>query len=142
MSRSTRSRRRARSGFTLIEVLVALAIIAVSLSGIGSLVATSVRGTRSLDQRIALLETARAIMNGLPSRGDLAPGNFSGEMAGHRWRVDVLPFIADFVDPRQQPAWLPQTVLITVQSATGQVFRLSTVRLRKNEERRADGPQQ
>ena len=40
-------------------------------------------------------------MTGLPDRDQLAPGNFSGEIAGHRWRVDVLPFYADFVDPRQ-----------------------------------------
>ena len=54
-------------------------------------------------------------MTGLPDRDELGPGNFSGEAAGHRWRVDVLPFYADFVDP-QKTDWIPQTVVVRVQS--------------------------
>ena len=53
---------RARAaGFTLIEVLVALAVVAVSLSAIGSLIAATIRGARSVDAHLALIETARAI---------------------------------------------------------------------------------
>jgi len=36
----------ASAGFTLIEVVVALALIAVALTAIGSLIATTIRGTR------------------------------------------------------------------------------------------------
>ena len=41
-------------GFTLIEALVALAIIAAVLSSIGAVIGTTVKGTRSIDQRLAL----------------------------------------------------------------------------------------
>ena len=51
MLRFTVSRRRAVAGFTLIEVLVALSVVAVALAAIGSLIATTVRGTRSIDRR-------------------------------------------------------------------------------------------
>ena len=69
-------------------------------------------------------------MTGLPDRGELGQGSFSGEAAGHRWRVDVLPFYADFVDP-QKTDWMPQTVVVRVQSPTGPIVQLNTVRLRR-----------
>ena len=134
MSRSTRSRfGRAVDGFTLIEVLVALSVVAVSLTSIGALIATTVRGTRSLDMHLTRVEAARAIATALPDRDQLKPGSFSGETAGHRWRIDVLPFIAANVDPRQPTPWVPQTVVLRVQSPTGSIMQINTVRLRRRE---------
>src|SRR5215813_12469722 len=85
------SRRHAR-GFTLIEVLVALSVVAISLAAIGSLIAVTTRGARAVGLHLTLVETARAIITGLPDRDQLEFGNLAGESAGHRWRVDVLPF--------------------------------------------------
>jgi general secretion pathway protein I len=132
LSRPTRSDdQHAVAGFTLIEVLIALAIVAVALTAIGSLMATTVRGTRAIDQHFTLVETARAIEAGLPDRGDLAAGHLTGTMAGYDWRVDVLPFRASFVDPQLPTPWLPQAVVITVQSPAGQILRINSVRLRR-----------
>jgi general secretion pathway protein I len=132
LSRATPSEhRRNRAGFTIIEVLVALAVVAASLAAIGSLIATSARGTRSLEQHVALVETARSIAAGLPKRDELALGEFSGELAGHRWRVDVTPYADGGVDPALPVAWVPQAVVITVRSPSGAVLQLNTVRLRK-----------
>ncbi len=121
---------RSAAGFTLIEVLVALTVVAVTLSAIGSLVAVTIRGARSVGGHLALVESTRGIMTGLPNRDDLTFGNFSGEAGGHRWRVDVLPFYADFVDP-DKSIWIPQTVVVRVQSPAGPVLQLNTVRLRR-----------
>jgi general secretion pathway protein I len=118
------------AGFTLLEVLIALAVVAVVLTAVGSLMAATVRGTLSLDQHLGLVETARAIETGLPDRGELTVGkSLTGEMRGYRWRVDVLPFQATFIDPRVTATWLPQAIRITVQSPTGQILRVNTVRL-------------
>jgi general secretion pathway protein I len=127
------SRRRATAGFTLIEVLVALSVVAVSLAAIGALIATTVRGTRSLDVHLTQVETARAITTALPDRDQLQPGNLSGETAGHRWRIDVLPFIAANVDPRLPTPWVPQTIVVRVQSPAGPIMQINTVRLRRRE---------
>jgi len=124
----------ASPGFTLIEVVVALALIAVALTAIGSLIATTIRGTRSLDQHLSLAETARAIEAAMPNRDQLPQGNMSGEMAGHRWRIDVLPFRASFVDPRLPSPWVPQTVVITVRAPDGPVLQINTVRLQRRVE--------
>ena len=134
MSAPTRCKNRhGVAGFTLLEVLIALAVVAVSLTAIGSLMAATVRSTQSLDQHLGLVETARAIETGLPARDDLAIGkSISGEMSGYRWRVEVLPFQANFIDPRVPAPWLPQAVRITVQSPAGQILRINTVRLAKN----------
>jgi general secretion pathway protein I len=118
-------------GFTLIEVLVALAVVAISLAAIGSLIAVTTRGARAIGLHLTLVETARMIVTGLPDRDQLVPGNFSGETAGHRWRVDVMPFNADFVDSEQPTNWIPQTVVVRVQSPAGKVLQVNTVRLRR-----------
>jgi general secretion pathway protein I len=125
-----RHRTSGNQGFTLIEVLVALTVVAITLSAIGSLVATTIRGVRSVGGHLALTETARSILAGMPGRNELAPGNFSGAVAGHRWRVDVLPFQADFIDP-EKSEWIPQTVVVRVQSPNGPILQLNTVSLRR-----------
>jgi general secretion pathway protein I len=124
-------RARAQAGFTLIEVLVALAVVAVALTAIGSLVATSVRGTGWLDRRLVLIETTRMIETGLPDRSQLKVGSLSGELGDHRWRVDVLPFLTGPAAAQQPNPWVPQTVVIRVQSPSGGVLQIDTVRLRK-----------
>ena len=130
MSRSTNLKSRCdEAGFTLIEALVALAVVAVSITAIGSVVATNIRGTAALSQRLALVQTTRAILTDLPDREQLVSGSLRGEFANHRWQVDVLPFAADFIDPRRPGPWMPQTVVVNVRSPSGRVLRIDTVRL-------------
>ena len=119
----------AEEGFTLIEALVALAIVASSLASVGALIATTVRGTRSIEQHLARLEAARAVMAALPDRDQLALGSLSGELDAHRWRIEVSPSLDLALDLRQP--WLPQTVVVMVQSPGGGVIELTTVRLRR-----------
>ena len=134
MSRTARCElRQAADGFTLVEVLVALAVVAILLAAIGSLIAGSVRGARSLDQHFALVEVARAIETGLPNRDELKVGRFSGEVSGNRWNVDVMPYTANNVDPRVPTPWVPQAVAISVQSPDGAILRVNTVRLRRRQ---------
>jgi general secretion pathway protein I len=134
LSRSTNLKsHRNEAGFTLIEALVALAVVAVSLTAIGSLVATNIRGTRALGDRLTLVETTRAIVTDLPDRAQLVSGSLRGEFADHRWQVDVLPFVADFVDPRRPGPWMPQAVVVTVRSPNGRVLRIDTVRLHREQ---------
>ncbi len=110
---------------------MALSVVAVSLAAIGSLIATTVRGVRALDRRVALVETARAVMAGLPDREQLVPGSSSGQLGGHRWRVDVSPLTPDPVDPQGAAPWRPYSVVVRVQGATGPVLQIDTVRLRR-----------
>src|SRR5215472_2332016 len=104
------------AGFTLIEVLIALAIVGISLVAIGSVMGTSMRGARALDRHVALVDAARAIEAGLPDRAQLGPGDLSGEFSGHRWRLNVSPFLDPAVGPHPSSQWIPQSVAILVTS--------------------------
>jgi general secretion pathway protein I len=95
------------------------------------LIATTARGTRSIERHVIELETTRAILAALPDRDQLAVGTLSGERAGRRWRVDVSPFAAPNVDPRQATKWAPQAVVVTVQSPGGGAMQIDTIRLHR-----------
>ncbi|MGL5165437.1 MAG: type IV pilus modification PilV family protein [Afipia sp.] len=128
MLRIVAYRHRRQGGFTIIEALVALAVVASSLAAIGSLIAATTRGARSLEQRVALLQTARAVETGLPGRDQLVPGSSGGEIAGHRWRVSVSPFAAE--EGGRNSLWIPQLITTRVQSPSGAVIELNTARIR------------
>ncbi len=125
----TADRRSTSAGFTLIEALVALAFLATTLASVGALVASTVRGTRSLEQHLALIESARAIVTGLPNRRELALGNLAGVYGDHNWRVDVVPFIERAADPSRSRRWVPQEIVIQVRSPSGSSIKINTVRL-------------
>ena len=120
-----------RAGFTLIEALVALSIVAIALASIGGLIATSARGAGSIEARLTRLETARAIMSALPDRDQLNPGILSGEIADHHWRVDVLPFASEDASPQSRSKWVPRTVVITIRAPDGAAMKVNTVRLQQ-----------
>jgi general secretion pathway protein I len=121
--------RDASAGFTLIEALVALAVAAVSLAAIGLLMAGNIRGSGRIVQHLGLVETLRAVETALPDRTRLSTGNLSDEMHGQAWSVDIAPFPGDFVNPRAAQLWTPQTIVIKVQSPSGTVLQLETIRL-------------
>lgn len=116
------------AGFTLIEALVALAIIAVVLGTIGSVIATTAKGTRAIDQRLALAGTAETLLADLPARALLKPGRRSGELAGSRWRVDVAPMNVPGGDPASD-RFVPLAVNLRLQRADGSAIQVTTVKL-------------
>lgn len=111
---------------------MALAVLATSLAAIGALVSANARASRTLDHRVALIETARAVETGIPGRAALAPGQSEGEISGHRWRMDVRPF--DMADVPADPRWTPLAVTIRVRGPSGASVTLETFRIA-----RADG---
>jgi len=118
------------AGFTLIEALVALAIVAAVLGSIGAVIATTVKGTRGIDQRLELSGTAENLLAALPARALLKPGRQSGELAGHRWRIDVLPMnVAVASDAPQTGRFVPLAVTMRLQAPGGPAMQVNTVRL-------------
>ena len=116
------------AGFTLIEALVALAIIAVVLGTIGSVIATTAKGTRAIDQRLALAGTAGTLLADLPARSLLKPGRRSGELAGSRWRVDVATMAVPSGDPSSD-RFVPLAVNLRLQRPDGSAIQVTTVKL-------------
>jgi general secretion pathway protein I len=118
------------AGFTIIEVLVALAVVAVSIVAIGSVMSTNVRGVRSLEQHVTLMQTARTVMTvGIPPRAELGPGVLSGQIDDYKWTIDVGPMGEGWDVPGADVAWIPALVRIRVRSSSGAESDLRTVRL-------------
>jgi general secretion pathway protein I len=130
LSRTLVSPDKVIAGFTLIETLVALAIVAVSLVAIGALMGSSVRGSRKLEQHVALVQAAH---NGLSlafaSRLPPASSTQSGETMAHLWRAQAQPFAIDVAAPAGSSAWQPHRITLQVRSASGATIALETVRL-------------
>ena len=119
------------AGFTLLEVLVALAVLAVSVTSIASLIAANMRSTRALDAHLALISAARAIEAGLPGPAQAVSSPLIGRIDGYTWRVDYQPFFGGGVPVRRSAPSVPQTVTITVVAPTGARFQLETIQLRR-----------
>lgn len=121
---------RGDAGFTIIEVLIALAIVAVGIVAIGSVMATNVRGVRSLEQHVALMQATRTVMAaGIPARAQLGPGTLSGQTDDYRWTLEVGPLGGDWAVPGTDIAWIPELVRIRVRSPSGATSDIRTVRL-------------
>lgn len=127
--------RNGESGFTLIEAVVALALVTVVLAAIGSLVATNARGTQTLEQHVTLMQTARLIAAALPRSGEPVTEDLAGEVSGHRWQMRMTPFVGGGTVIPESP-FIPQRVELRVRSPSGAMISLETVRLQTRVERR------
>jgi len=141
IARSDARPRRGNSGFTLIEVLVAIAVLAVVLGAIGAVVGNTVRSIRSVDRRMPLLETAQSLIASLPTRDALQPGTQSGTSGDFRWRIDAVLLNSNVPDnaaavlstaatgAAPKVSWVPLAITVRVQGGEGPPVRLDTVRL-------------
>ena len=124
-----------QSGFTLIEVLVALAIAGVALAAIVGVFSSSVAGQTAADGAAAALAVAEDHMADAEATAILRPGDSTGVFAGrYRWRVVVAPYKdagAEPVDPLAATVRLLR-IEVTVAWADGSRRRriaLDTLRL-------------
>jgi general secretion pathway protein I len=74
--------------------------------------------------------TAESLLAALPARTLLKPGRQSGELAGHRWRIDVAPMnVAVANDAPQTGRFVPLAVTMRLQAPGGPAMQVTTVRL-------------
>jgi general secretion pathway protein I len=124
------------AGFTILEVLIALAVVAVTVLAIGSVMSTNARGVRALENHVALVETAQTVLaTAIPPRKDLAPGTLTGQIRNYRWRVDIGPVGGGWTVEGSDVGWIPELVKIRVSSPSGAEVDLETVRLMKRPSR-------
>jgi len=114
----------------MLEVLVALAVVAVSIVAIGSVMSTNIRGVKALENHVALMQSAQAVLaTAIPPRKELVPGALSGQVGDFRWRVDIGPVGGDWLVKDADAPWIPELVRIQVRSPSGATVDLETVRL-------------
>jgi general secretion pathway protein I len=126
---STRPSESGAAGFTLIEALVALAVVSAGIAAIGSLLFSTSRSELNAERHVALIDAAQKLFAGLPDRNELADGRLDGVLDNHQWRVEAGAFAG--VSGPPAAGWEPQRIALRVRSPGGGVVDLETVRLRK-----------
>lgn len=116
----------------MIEAVVALALVAIVLAAVGTLVATNSRGAWKLEQHTALVGAARLVASTLPRGGAPMPDDLRGRVAGHRWQMRVSQFLDD-VPVVPESRFIPQRVELRVQSPSGAILSLETIRLQSRD---------
>jgi prepilin-type N-terminal cleavage/methylation domain-containing protein len=129
-SRSGRDDRSDRqAGFTLLEALVALALVLAFASAVGPHLSQARRIMANAEGRVAAQVLLRSLLNAPFDRSSLARAPREGETSGLRWRIDTEPAAA--VRARDQPNWSAFRVVASVTWAPGQVIMAETIRLGK-----------
>lgn len=77
-------------GFTVVEALVALVIVALGLTALFAAFAGSVASVRRAEQRELAVETARSLLEGIGVAEPIAPGVRHGRsQEGLTWRIEI-----------------------------------------------------
>jgi general secretion pathway protein I len=90
-SRARQTLRRGRAGFTLLEVLVAFVILAVSLGAIYQAFGVGARNARAAEAYTVAALLAESQLAAAGIEEPLFPGATEGEFARFRWRRVVTP---------------------------------------------------
>jgi len=139
----------ASSGFTLIEALVALAVVLAFAAALGRLLFQAHRIMLSADGQVAAQILLRSLLDTPLDRTSLASISRDGETQGLRWRIVAMPMDVDaWLPPLPPPSpssgpsstprpdhanWAAFRVVASVSLPSGQVITGETVRLGKVE---------
>jgi prepilin-type N-terminal cleavage/methylation domain-containing protein len=140
---SLRKAARKRAGFTLIEALVALALVLAFAAALGPYMFHARRIMSGIDDRIAAQILLRSLIDAPFERSTAPKALREGETAGLRWRITAEPMFVETlqpISPRQQndPApeessWAAFRVIASVSWGSGTSVSAETVRLGKAE---------
>lgn len=124
---------RCDAGFTLIEQLVVIAVIAVTLAAIGGLVGSSAHGAHQIERRVSLVQAANSLLfSTMSSRDGLTDPKLDGVDWNHRWHVTLSPAQGAIgLDLPENARWMPMRLELLVQSPSGSAIRLQTIRLQR-----------
>src|SRR5262245_17462313 len=131
-SRRADARSRRSRGFTLIEALVALALILAFASALVPYLFQARRIAIGADSRVAAHVLLRTLLDTPFDRGSLANAAREGEVDGLRWRIVTEP-LRGIVTGGERPDWSAYRVRASVAFGREQVVSAETVRLGRSE---------
>jgi type II secretory pathway pseudopilin PulG len=126
------SRDRASAGFTLVEALVALALILAFAAVIGPLMFQARAIAGNADRRVAAHVLLRSLIDAPFDRRKVGQVS-EGETGGLQWRIAAERADLAILPARQRDAWVPFRVSVTVSWAPGQAVSAETLRLGRTE---------
>jgi prepilin-type N-terminal cleavage/methylation domain-containing protein len=142
--RLRRHRRNSRGGFTLLEALVALALLLTFAATLNPLLYQARRIMESADRRVAANMVLRSVLAAPVDRASLGNLSREGDTGSLHWQITSQPMAAlalpvspskpkhkspDQKAPPQQADWAPYLVTASVTWAPGRTLSAETVRL-------------
>ena len=138
-SRSRSDPIKGQRGFTLLEALVALALIVTFAATLGPYLFQARRIVSGADGRVAAHALLRTLIEAPVARSNLAGVPRAGETGGLHWRmraepITINPVPIEAAEKRgETPNWTPYRLVVTVSWAPGLSVEAETVRLLKAE---------
>ena len=132
-SRSRRDARKGQAGFTLLEALVALALVLAFATVLGPHLSQARRIMNHAEGRVAAQVLLRSLLDAPFDRSGLANTSRKGEANELRWRIAAEPVLVAAPGAPDQPRWLPYRVTASVAWGSDQVITAETIRLGRPE---------
>lgn len=118
----------AERGFTLVEVLVAFALLAISLGFLMHVIANVLNRTSEADLRSGAVQVGQSLLDRVGVDLPLEDGSSGGESGSrYRWQLEIGPY-GDEDDRRSWPVVAHQ-VTVTVTWGENGSLSLSTLKL-------------
>ncbi|MFV3128973.1 prepilin-type N-terminal cleavage/methylation domain-containing protein [Niveispirillum sp. KHB5.9] len=118
-----------QDGFTLLEAMVALVLLALVLAPAYTLLSGGGRAARTVERRAMALSIAEAQLAALGVEQNLAPGEYQGEGGGYRWTLSVTPRSDPPFDGAAARGMAAYRVAVSVSDQAGPVLDLASTRL-------------
>ena len=120
---------RNRRGFTLLETLVGLTVLAIALSALLGLYSDGMRATQSGNQHARAFVLARSLLDLSTADTERAPVPATGSTNEFRWRVSVEPAASALSVSRRDDKWRLYHVSAEVEWDDDRRYRLETLKL-------------
>jgi len=131
--RSRRDAGKRRAGFTLLEALVAMALVLAFAATLGPHLSQARRIMDHAEGRVAAQILLRSLLDAPFDRSSLAHASRKGEANGLRWSIGAEPVFASLPGAPDQLNWLPYRVTASVTWGSEQVIAAETIRLGRPE---------
>jgi prepilin-type N-terminal cleavage/methylation domain-containing protein len=128
-SRSHRDNGKHQAGFTLLEALVALALVLAFAATLGPHLSQARRIMDHAEGRVAAQVLLRSLLDAPFDRSRLAKASRKGEANGLRWSVIAEPVVAAAPGAPERKKWLPYRITASVAWSSDQVMTAETIRL-------------
>ena len=120
-----------QAGFSLIEVLVAIAVLATAAVVFFPAYSGAIRGLRQTEGHVAAAQLAGSLIEEQARLATLRPGRLQGRDGVYRWQLAIAP-AADGIAPQLLAGgWMLYEVAVVVEWPARRRYALTAYRLGK-----------